>query len=202
VAGIVSGFGPGGETAGDTAAEAAVVQVHRLAAELGLAGLTVANAEVPGLHPTRAAEVRFRGKVLGTVGEVDPRVLDAFDVADRVAWFELRVGPILAALDSVPKQKPVSVYPSSDIDLAFVTPDDVAATDVSRTIKKAGDGLIQWVRLFDVFRSEQLGEGQRSLAYQLRLQANDRTLTDDEVAAVRQRCIDAVESAHRAALRG
>ncbi len=202
VAGIGSGHGPGGATAGDSAAEAAVVQVNRLAAELGLAGLTVANAEVPGLHPTRAGEVRFRGKVLGTVGEVDPRVLEVYGVADRASWFELRVAPILAALESVPTQKPVSLYPSSDIDLAFTTPDAVPATDVARTIKKAGDGLIQWVRLFDVFRSAQLGDGRRSLAYQLRLQALDRTLTDDEVAAVRQRCIDAVEQAHGASLRG
>ncbi|MEM9563246.1 MAG: phenylalanine--tRNA ligase subunit beta [Actinomycetota bacterium] len=202
VAGITSGHPAGGSTPGDTAAEAAVAQVHRLAGELGLAGLTVANAEIPGLHPTRAGEVRFRGKVLGTVGEVDPRVLDVYGVDDRASWFELRVAPILAAIESVPTQKPVPLYPSSDIDLAFATPDQVAATDVARTIKKAGDGLIQWVRLFDVFRSEQLGQGQRSLAYQLRLQATDRTLTDDEVAAVRQRCIDAVEKAHGASLRG
>ncbi len=202
VAGIGSGFEAGGATTGDTAAEAAVAQVHRLAAELGLAGLTVANAEIAGLHPTRAAEVRFRGKVLGSVGEVDPRVLDGFGVDGRASWFELRVAPILTALGTVPKQKPVSLYPSSDIDLAFVTPDEVAATDVARTIKKAGDGLIQWVRLFDVFRSDRLDDGTRSLAYQLRLQADDRTLTDEEVAAVRQRCIDSVEKAHRATLRG
>ena len=201
VAGIGSGYGAGGSAPGDTAAEAAVAEVHRLAAALGLEGLAVANAEVPGLHPTRAAEVRFRGKVIGQVGEIDPRVLEAYGVADRAAWFELRVEPLLAALRGVPKQKPVSVYPSSDIDLAFVAPNPVAATDVARTIKKAGDGLIQWVRLFDVFRSEQLGQDRRSLAYQLRLQANDRTLTDEEVAAVRQACIDAVAKAHDATLR-
>lgn len=201
VAGIGSGFDADAPT-GRTAAEAAVTQVHRLAAELGLAGLTVVNAEVAGLHPTRAAEVRFRGKVLGTVGEVDPRTLESFDVAGRASWFELRVAPILAAMESVPKHKTVSLYPSSDIDLAFLTPDAVGATDVARTIKKAGDGLIRSVRLFDVFRSDQLADGHRSLAFQLRLQADDRTLTDDEVAVVRQRCIEAVSKANGATLRG
>ncbi len=201
VAGIVSGFEPGGATAGDTAAEAAVASVYRLAAELALDGLTVVNAEVAGLHPTRAAEVRFRGKVLGVVGEIDPRVLAAFDVAGRVSWFELRVEPMLMAVDRVAKHKPVSRFPSSDIDLAFVTPDSVPATDLARTIKKAGDGLIQSVELFDVFRAEQLGDGVRSLAYQLRLQALDRTLTDEEIGGVRTRCIEAVEQAHRARLR-
>jgi phenylalanyl-tRNA synthetase beta chain len=202
VAAIASGFGPGGERAGDTAAEAAVTVVHRLAAELGLSGLTVANAEIPGLHPTRAAEIRFRGKTIGAAGEVDPGVLESYEISGRAAWLELRLDPVLAAMARVARAKPVSLYPSSDVDLAFVTPDDVSATDVARTIAKAGDGLIQYVRLFDVFRSEQLGEGRRSLAYQIRLQAADRTLTDEEVAEVRGRCIEQVETAHGATLRG
>jgi len=201
VAAIASGFGPGGERAGDTAAEAAVTVVHRLAAELGLSGLTVANAEIPGLHPTRAAEIRFRGRTIGAAGEVDPGVLGSYEISGRAAWLELRLDPVLAAMASVARAKPVSLYPSSDVDLAFVTPDEVPATEVARTIARAGDGLIQYVRLFDVFRSEQLGEGRRSLAYQIRLQAGDRTLTDEEVAEVRRRCIEQVETAHGASLR-
>lgn len=201
VAALASGFGPGDDQGNESAAQAAVKALYRFAGELGLEGLQLTNTEVAGLHPTRAAEVRFRGKVLGAVGEVDPSALENYDVSGRVSWFELRVDPILAALGSASKYKPVSLYPSSDVDLAFVTPDDVAATDVSRTIKKAGNGLIRSVTLFDVFRAEQLGEGKRSLAYQLRLQADDRTLTDEEVAAVRQRCIDDVAKAHKAQLR-
>lgn len=202
VAALSSGFGSGDSTGSGSAAEAAVTALHRFAGELGLDGLQLVNAEVAGLHPTRAAEVRFRGKVLGAVGEVDPSALENYDVSGRVAWFDLRVAPILAALESNKKYKPVSLYPSSDVDLAFVAPNEVAATDISRTIKKAGNGLIRSVVLFDVFRSEQLGDGVRSLAYQLRLQADDRTLTDEEVAAVRQRCIDDVAKSHKAELRG
>jgi phenylalanyl-tRNA synthetase beta chain len=185
-----------------SAAEEAVRALHTLAAQLGLAGLAVVNATVPGLHPTRAAEVRFRGKTIGAVGEVDPGVLDAYEVDGRLAWMELRVAPVLQALTTVPKAKPISLYPSSDIDLAFVTPDAVSATDVARTLKKAGDGLIQYVKLFDAFRSDQVGEGRRSLAFQLRLQAADHTLTDAEVAEVRDRCIAQVAKAHGAELRG
>ncbi|MEM9652851.1 MAG: phenylalanine--tRNA ligase subunit beta [Actinomycetota bacterium] len=202
VAALATGFGPGQADGTDSAAAAATTALYRFAGELGLEGLQLANAEVTGLHPTRAAEVRFRGKVLGAVGEVDPTALENYAVSGRVAWFELRVAPILAALESAAKYKPVSLYPSSDVDLAFVTPNDVPATDLTRTIKKAGNGLIRRVTLFDVFRSDQLGDGVRSLAYQLRLQADDRTLTDEEVATVRQRCIDAVAKAHRAELRG
>jgi phenylalanyl-tRNA synthetase beta chain len=198
VAAIGSGFTAGPQTA----AEAGVRSLYQFAAALGLDGLAVENAEIPGLHPTRAAEVRFRGRIIGAVGEVDPRVLENYDVSGRAAWFQLQVAPLLSALENSPKFKPFSLYPSSDIDLAFVTPNDVAATAVARTIKKAGNGLIRSVNLFDIFRSEQLGDEVRSLAYQLRIQADDRTLTDDEVAEIRQRCIDDVRKAHAAELRG
>ena len=72
---------------------------------------------------------------------------------------------------------------------------------MARTLSKAGGDLLQSVELFDVFRSEQLGEGRRSIAYRLRLQAADRTLTDAEVAEVRQRCIDAVAKSNGGQLR-
>ena len=187
--------------AGETGAEAAVQLLYRIADELGLKGLGITNAEVPGLHPTRAATVQFRGRDIGAVGEVDPRVLENFDVQGRVAWLELKVDPILAALESVSKYKPISLYPSSDIDLAFVVADNVPATTVIHTLNKAGGSLLQSVELFDVYRGESVGDGQRSLAYRLRFQADDRTLTDDEVAEARQQCINAVTKRHGAQLR-
>jgi len=200
VAGCQSGFTLDADQ-GSIAAESAVRSLYRVSAELGLKGLSISNGEVPGLHPTRAATVEFRGRVIGDVGEIDPHVLDNYDVEGRVAWFQLEVAPILSALASSPKYKPVSLYPSSDIDLAFVTANEVPATDVARTLSKAGGELLQDVELFDVFRSGQIGPDHRSLAYRLRFQAADRTLTDDEVAEVRRRCIDAVLSKHGARLR-
>lgn len=205
LAAVGSGYDPGtpgGAIGTETAAEAAVRALYRLGAELGLEGLQIENGEVDGLHPTRAARIRFRGKIVGSVGEVDPSALENYGVAGRVSWFELLVDPVLAAVATPGKYKSVSLYPSSDIDLAFVTPDEIPATDVARTIKKAGKGLVRTVALFDVFRAEQLGEGRRSLAFQLRLQADDRTLTEDDVATVRTRCIDDVAKAHGAELRG
>lgn len=185
----------------DTAATIATKLLYRLAAELGLTGLSIANGARPGLHPTRSAEVRFRGKVLGEVGEVDPGVLERYDVAGRVAWLQLAIAPMIEAMASVAKFKPVSRYPSSEVDLALVVADAVPATDVARTLRKAGGRLLTSLRLFDVFRSEQLATGTRSLAYRLVFQALDRTLTDTEIAECRQACIDAVAKAHNAQLR-
>ncbi len=196
VAAVQAGFGPD-----DGAAVAATRLVHRLSADLGLQGLTVANVARPGLHPTRSAEVRFRGRTVGEVGEVDPTVLAAYQVAGRLAWLQLEAEPILAAMDRVARYKPISRFPSSDVDLAFVVSDEVPATDVTATLNKAGGPSLRSLRLFDVYRGERLGDGVRSLAFGLRFQADDRTLTDVEVAEMRQACIDAVVKHHGAELR-
>ena len=96
---------------------------------------------------------------------------------------------------------PLSRYPASSIDLAFVVGDDVPAGAVLRALETAGGEQLESIRLFDEFRSDALGAGKVSLAYALRFRAPDRTLTDAEVGELRQQCIDAVKSAFGADLR-
>jgi phenylalanyl-tRNA synthetase beta chain len=98
--------------------------------------------------------------------------------------------------------RPVSPFPSSDIDLAFAVEEGVPAGAVEGTLVEAAGELLETIALFDVFRGGGPGDGRRSLAWHLRLAALDRTLTDQEVAGIRARCIDAVETAHPAKLRG
>jgi phenylalanyl-tRNA synthetase beta chain len=136
------------------------------------------------------------------VGEVDPGVLEAFAIDERVAWLEVDLDALLALPHGDRPYHTISRYPSSDIDLAFVVPDAVPAGAVEATIGEAGSPLVVDHRLFDVYRGDALGAGHRSLAYRLRLQATDRTLTDRDVAEVRERIIDAVASTHGATLRG
>ncbi|MFM7069691.1 MAG: phenylalanine--tRNA ligase subunit beta, partial [Actinomycetes bacterium] len=167
----------------------------------GVGPLSLLSGEVPGLHPSRSALVQVAGVTIGAVGEVDPGVLDAVGVPERVAWLSLDLSQLLALprLDRIARS--VSRFPSSDFDLAFVTSDVVPAAAVHATIAGAGGPLFRRCDLFDVFRSESLGDGRRSLAFRIRAQADDRTLTDDEVAAVRTAMIDAVVDTHGAELR-
>lgn len=155
-----------------------------------------------GLHPTRSAAAVLDGQRVGVLGEADPHVAAAFGVHQRVAWLEVDLDAVLAAPRGGSVYRPVSRYPSSDIDLAFEVDDAVPAADVERALHGAGGDLVASVRLFDVYRGEQVGEGRRSLAFTVRLQAADRTLTDEDVAEVRRRVIEAVESALPALLRG
>lgn len=183
-------------------APAAVSVLDVLERALALPNVQLKPASLPGLHPTRTAEVVIAGRARGHVGEVDPTVLENYGVTGRVAWIELDLGAVLDGPHGNRKYTPVSKYPSSDIDLAFDVPDSVPATKVEASLRKASGDLLQNVELFDVYRGEGTAAGGRSLAYRLRFQAADRTLTDTEVAAVRQACIDTVATQQKATLRG
>jgi phenylalanyl-tRNA synthetase beta chain len=146
------------------------------------------------------------GDDIGVVGEVDPAVLDAFGLdatRQRVGWLEIDLDGLLGRAHRRPDVVvPVSRFPSSDVDLAFVVDDAVPASSVAQTLQRAGGPLLESSVLFDVYRGPGVPTGTRSLAYRLRFCAPDRTLTDEEVGDVRRGCIEAVESAHGAQLRG
>ena len=152
----------------------------------------ITSTEVPGLHPTRSGVVAVAGTVVGEVGEVDPGVASRSGVEDRLAWVRLDLDALLGVPESTRQAAPVSRFPSSDIDLAFVVPSTVAAHAVEVALRTA-DPLVVDVALFDVFRSEALGGERRSVAYAVRLQAPDRTLTDADVAASRDALIAAAQ---------
>ena len=156
---------------------------------------------VAGLHPTRTARIEVGGVPVGHVGEVDPGVLDAFDVPERVGWLEVDLDTLLGVPHGDTPYQQVSRYPSSDIDLAFEVDDAVPASAVERCLREAAGDLLARLSLFDVFRGAPVGDGRRSLAFTLRFQAVDRTLTDAEMVDVRRRCIDAVEGSLPASLR-
>lgn len=181
----------------------AAVHLWRVVAEvLRLRDAVVANAQLPGLHPTRGARLVVGDGEVGRLGEVDPDVLAAHGIGERVAYLEVDLDAVAVLAREESTYRPFSLYPSSDIDLAFEVADEVSAAAVEDTIRDAGGALLWSVRLFDVFRGGSVPPGRRSLAYALRLQASDRTLTDADVAAVRGAVIDAVAAAHQAQLRG
>ena len=182
-------------------APAAVGALDLLDNTLGLPNVVLRAAAPAGMHATRSAEVVVAGKVRGVVGEVDPQVLKDFGIAGRVAWLEVDLGALLSGPRRSGKYQPISKYPSSDVDLAFEVPIKVASADIVTSLRKASQGLLVDVELFDVYRGDGVPSGSRSLAYRLRFQANDRTLTDAEVASVRQSCVQAVAKRHRVFLR-
>ncbi len=167
-----------------------------------LQGPTMLPGRVPGLHPTRAARLAGAGgQLLGAVGEVDPGVVEAYGLRQRLGFLSLSVDALLSEPRRPAQAREVSRFPASDVDLAFVVDERVPAAALHATLAGAGGDLLEHVWLFDAYRSAQLGPGRRSLAFRLRFRAHDRTLADTDLAAVRQRAIDAVVAGHGAELR-
>jgi phenylalanyl-tRNA synthetase beta chain len=138
----------------------------------------------PFLHPGRAASVVAAGQTdIGWVGELHPLVARAWDLAGPVAAFELdldAIAELAAARSEV--YADVTSFPSVLQDIAVVVAEDVPAAAVDEAVRAGGGDLLARVAIFDLYRGEQAGEGNKSLALRLEFRAPDRTLTDEEVA--------------------
>jgi phenylalanyl-tRNA synthetase beta chain len=156
-----------------------------LAARLGVATAFEPAAE-PFLHPGRAASVLVDGAAAGWLGEVHPLVCRQWDL-DAAVGFELDLAPLVAAATAGEETfEDVTTFPAVRQDLAVVLTDEVSAARVRAAVLAGGGELLRSARVFDLFEGEQLGEGRKSLALRLEFRAADRTLTDEEVAALRE----------------
>jgi phenylalanyl-tRNA synthetase beta chain len=142
--------------------------------------------ERPFLHPGRAATVVAAQdeRKLGWIGELHPLVAREWDLQNAAA-FELDLDLLAELAPGPPQFVPVSAFPPVIQDIAVVVPDEVPAGDVEVAIAEGGGELLARLELFDVYRGEQVGAGNKSLAIRLEFQAPDRTLTDDEVSGTR-----------------
>ncbi len=176
--------------AGAEAPEAVAIW-REISAALGFGARLDQSIVPPGMHPGRSASLTQGRTVIGAVGEIHPAAARAFEVTERIAYLELDLGVVLGHRPSVPQAKPVSRFPSSDVDLAFNLPDTIPAERLDKVLRQAAGTLLVDAALFDVYRAQGVAEGSRSLAYRLRLQAPDRTLTDAELSQTRAKCIEA-----------
>ena len=141
----------------------------------------------PFLHPGRSAAVLTAGGAeLGWLGELHPLVLRAWELEGPLAAFELDFDSL--ARESAGREsgyREVPSFPAVLQDIAVVVADEVPASKVEDAVRRGGGGLLASVRLFDLYRGEQVGEGRKSLALRLAFRAADRTLTDEQVAEQR-----------------
>lgn len=165
---------------------------RHLVSVLDLREVEIRPATVPGFHPARTAEVRANGVTVGHVGELAPRCARAFEIPGRVAVAELDLHPLLLPPPHRQGRTP-SVYPHVDFDLSFVIEAGTPVADLVQVTEQAAGDLIESTRVFDEFRGPGLAEGKRAVAIRYRLRAADHTLSNEEVAPVRDAMIQAAE---------
>ncbi len=153
------------------------------------------------LHPGKAAQVKVNGQIVGVFGELHPLVKEEYELGDSpvlVAEFDLES---LRAATPTYGIVPVPEYPPVLEDIALIVDDAVPASRVEALIRQTGGKFVTQVRLFDVYRGNQIGAGKKSLAYNLTYQAPDKTMTDAEAAAIRNKIVKRLEQEVGAKLR-
>jgi phenylalanyl-tRNA synthetase beta chain len=143
------------------------------------------------LHPGKAAVT-----AAGVVGELHPAVLEG-------VWgaFELDLAQLLAAASEDVRYTDVVAFPAVRQDLAFAVPEEVSAAELIAAAREAAGDELREMRPFDVFRGEQVGEGRKSVAFAVSFQSPERTLTDEDAAALRERIVQALRERFGAELR-
>ena len=179
-------------------------------AVLEACGLATGNlqiaAEAPDYyHPGRSGVIKLGPKVvLGHFGDFHPNTLDLLDVKGPVCGFEVYIDAL-----PDPKKKPTKTRPALELsqfqrlerDFAFVVDSDVAAALVVRAASGADKQLINDVKVFDLFEGPSLGEGKKSIALEVTIQPKERTLTEEDLEALRAKIVGNVEKATGGVLR-
>ncbi|MGP5578828.1 phenylalanine--tRNA ligase subunit beta [Corynebacterium flavescens] len=176
-AGKVEFEGPWGQGREYTFADA--IESARLVARAAGVEIELSAAEELPWHPGRCAAISVQGKTVGYAGELHPQVLERLGLPARTCAMEIDV-TALPLEESFPAPV-LSAFPALHQDIALVVDEVVPAEEVRRVIAEGAGDLLEDVRLFDIFRGEQLGAGKKSLAFELVFRAVDRTLTDEEV---------------------
>ncbi len=158
--------------------------------------------EHPSLHPGKAAEILVDGEVIGMMGELHPLVKANYEMEDTPVYVaEIDLEPLLEAGKILFDVEAVPTYPPVLEDLAVVVDEDVTASEVEAVLRKGGGEYLSKIQLFDIYRGEQVGEGKKSLAFNLTYIAPDHTLTDMEVSKLRNKIIHLLDEELDAKLR-
>lgn len=166
----------------------------------------VGAAEGAHWHPGRAATLRLGPKqIVASFGELHPAFLKALRVDGPVLAIELALDALPAAKAKAGKTRPVldkADQTPVNRDFAFVVDEKVPAGDITRMAMKADPKLITAARVFDVYRGASIGEGKKSVAIEVTLQARGSALTDEQIEAASSAIVKSVAKATGATLRG
>ncbi|AUN94604.1 phenylalanine--tRNA ligase subunit beta [Pseudazoarcus pumilus] len=156
--------------------------------------------EHPALHPGRAAEVSVDGVLIGVIGELHPKWVEAYDLGAAPVMFELDLPAALAS--GVPAYRELSRFPAVSRDIALIVDSAVAAAELMAALRRAAPPIVQAVELFDVYQGKGVADGKKSLAFRVLMQDTQRTLEDSEVESAISAIVREADASFGATLRG
>ncbi|KGN34540.1 phenylalanyl-tRNA synthetase subunit beta [Knoellia sinensis KCTC 19936] len=171
------------------------IDLARVVGESLAVTLHVVADTVAPYHPGRCARVELAdGSVVGHVGELHPKVVAALGLPPRTVGAELDLDVLTRAAEVTVQASTLTAFPMAQSDVALVVDEGVTAAAVEEALREGAGETLESVNLFDVYRGDQLEPGKKSLAYRLTFRAEDRTLTTDEVSALRDSAVKAAAS--------
>ncbi|MDQ0256440.1 phenylalanyl-tRNA synthetase beta chain [Evansella vedderi] len=175
--------------------------VEGLLKELKMEGdVQFVQSEPKGFHPGRAAKLLVNGKEMGVLGQIHPSVAKEWSLPETYV-FELNFHALVEGKGKEIRYSPIPRYPAMDRDIALVLDETVKASEVEKVIVEFGGDLLKNVALFDLYQGEHLEAGKKSLAFSLRYQDPEKTLTEEEVTKVHESVLAGLEERLGATLR-
>lgn len=151
----------------------------------------VAEKSDPSYHPGRCAKVYVKGQEVGTLGQIHPLVAANYGVDAELYYADLKFDALFASRGADPEYQPLPKFPAVTRDIAVLVDKAVTVGAMESSIQAAAKGLLKDVTLFDIYEGVKLPTGKKSVAFNLVLRADDRSLTaqeaDDEVNLVLER---------------
>ena len=180
--------------------------VETMLDKLGITGVRfTAESGHPSFHPGRCATMAVETKKgtveLGVIGEVHPDICEDYGVGMRVYASELFFDKIVDMAHTEISYEPLPIYPAIGRDIAITVDEETLAGDIELAIEEAAGDILESVKLFDVYRGEQVEKGSKSLAFSMTYRSAEKTLTDEEVDAVHEKVVLELKSRFNAALR-
>jgi phenylalanyl-tRNA synthetase beta chain len=157
--------------------------------------------DIPYLHPGKASRVVLDHEVLGVLGEVHPQVLGHYEVHGKVYLFEMDFSKMVKWAGEERRFQSLPKFPAVYRDLSVVVDKALEAERVVETIQTFRQPFVEEVTLFDIYQGPPIPEGKKGISYRIRYQANDRTLTDEEVNQYHEKILSRLKEVFQLDLR-
>ena len=144
----------------------------------------------PFLHPGRQANMIYKGKVVGYLGEVHPSVADNYSIGEKAYIAVIDILDVLEFAGFNHKYTGIAKYPAVTRDLSLVVPHAVLAGQIEEIFDQRGGNILESYQLFDIYEGAQIEKGFKSMAYSLVFRAHDKTLGENEISAVMKKIMN------------
>ncbi len=160
-----------------------------------------AKSDNPTFHSGRTAKITAEGEEIGIIGQIHPLVARAYGIGTDCYAAMIELDKMLSHTHEDVKYTALPKFPAVTRDIAVLVDKDVPVAEIRKIIIKSSKKLLEETELFDVYEGERIPEGKKSVAYNIKFRAADRSLTNDEINVVFDKIVRNLETELNAQLR-